>query len=93
LAELRLPAQRLIGQAGFPLRILWCSQSGDHPENNLVEFGDILDMKAEKKKKKQNPLKFLTTSWYLPSKSGNLEKYSLKSGEFGSCFFHEKSFV
>jgi hypothetical protein len=29
---------------------LWCSQSGDHPENNLVEFGDILDMKVGKKK-------------------------------------------
>jgi hypothetical protein len=48
LGEMRLPAQRLIGQAGFPLRILWCSQSGDHPENNLVEFGDILHMKVEK---------------------------------------------
>jgi hypothetical protein len=70
---------------------LWWSQSGDHPENNLVEFGDILDMKVEKKK--QNPLKLLTTSWYLPSKSGNLEKNSLKSGEFGSFVFHEKSFV
>ncbi len=62
LGELRLLAQRLIGQAGFPFRILWCSQSGDHPENNLVKFGDILDMKVAKKK--QNPLKFLTTSWY-----------------------------
>jgi hypothetical protein len=29
---------------------LWCSQSGDHPENNFVEFGDILDMKVGKKK-------------------------------------------
>ncbi len=76
----------------FPLRILWSSQSGDHPENNLVKFGDKKDMKIDQKKK-QNPLKFLITSWYYPSKSGNLEKYSVKFGEFGSCFFHEKSFV
>jgi hypothetical protein len=60
LGELRLPAQRLIGQAGFPLRILWCSQSGDHPENFLFEFGDILDMKVEKKNR------ILWNSWLPP---------------------------
>jgi hypothetical protein len=25
-----------------------CSQSGDHPENNLAKFGYILDIKLEK---------------------------------------------
>jgi len=31
------------------LRILWCSQSGDHPENNLTKFGYMIDMKVGKK--------------------------------------------
>jgi hypothetical protein len=30
------------------LRILWYSQSGDQPENNLAKFGYVLDMKVEK---------------------------------------------
>jgi hypothetical protein len=34
---------------GFLLRILWWSQSGNHPENDLAKFGYILDMKVEKK--------------------------------------------
>jgi len=29
---------------------LWCSQSGDHPKNNVANFGYILDMKVGKKK-------------------------------------------
>jgi hypothetical protein len=37
---------------GFLLRILWCSQSGDHPESNLANFSYILDTKVGKKKKK-----------------------------------------
>ncbi len=28
--------------------ILWCSQSDDHPKNNLAKFGYLLDMKIEK---------------------------------------------
>jgi hypothetical protein len=32
------------------LRILWCSQNGDHSENNLAKFGDMIDMKIGKKK-------------------------------------------
>jgi len=28
------------------LRILWCSQSGDHPGNDLARFGYIIDMKV-----------------------------------------------
>ncbi len=31
------------------LSILSCSQSGDHPENNLAKFGYMLDMKVENK--------------------------------------------
>jgi hypothetical protein len=36
---------------------LWCSQSGDHPENKLAKFKYILDMEVgEKKKKNRIPL-------------------------------------
>jgi hypothetical protein len=48
---------------GFLLRILWCSQSGDHPENSLAKFGYILDMKV----KKENRI-LLSSSW-LPTKT------------------------
>jgi hypothetical protein len=43
--------------------ILWCSQSGDLPENNLAKFGYVIDMKigGKKTKKKQNPSMFLAT--------------------------------
>jgi len=34
---------------GFLWRILWCSQSDNHPENNLAKFGYIIDMKIRKK--------------------------------------------
>jgi hypothetical protein len=34
--------------------ILWYSQSGDRPENNLAKSGYVPDMKVEKKKKKQS---------------------------------------
>ncbi len=33
---------------GFVLRILWCSESGNHPGNNFAIFGYIIDMKVEK---------------------------------------------
>jgi hypothetical protein len=33
---------------GFVLRILWCSQSGHDPENNLAKFRYILDMELGK---------------------------------------------
>jgi len=42
--------------AGFLLRILWCSQSGDHNENNLAKFDYILNMKVGKN---QNSFIFL----------------------------------
>jgi hypothetical protein len=31
---------------GFLWRILWCSQSGYHPGNNLAKFGYKIDMKV-----------------------------------------------
>jgi hypothetical protein len=37
---------------------LWCSQSVDHPENNLAKIGYILDIKVEEK---QNPSIFFAT--------------------------------
>jgi hypothetical protein len=36
-------------RAGFLLRILWCSQSDDHSQNDLAKFGYILEMKVERK--------------------------------------------
>jgi hypothetical protein len=45
----------------FILRILWCSQSGNRPENNLAKFGYILHMKI----KKQSPSIFLATYWKI----------------------------
>ncbi len=48
----------------FLLRILRCSQSGDHPENDLTKFGYTPDMKVRKKKKEkkaQNSSTFLAT--------------------------------
>jgi hypothetical protein len=53
---------------------LWCSQSGDHPENNLAKLGYILDMKVEKKQK----------AFYI---FGYLLKLIIKkSWEFGELF-------
>jgi hypothetical protein len=43
--------------------MLSCSQSGDHPENNLAKFGYMLDMKVEKKKNR-----FYVVLW-LPTRS------------------------
>jgi len=43
------------------LRILGCSQSGNHPENNLTTFGYILGMKVEKNR----ILLYLATYWNL----------------------------
>ncbi len=42
------PPDRLKLVPGFLLRILWCSESGNHPKNNFAIFGDIIDMKVEK---------------------------------------------
>ncbi len=33
---------------GFLLRVLWCSQKGDHHENDLAIFGYILHMEVQK---------------------------------------------
>jgi hypothetical protein len=49
---------------GFLLRILWCIQSGYHPENNLAKFGYILDMKlGERKKERKKNRILLKNSW------------------------------
>ncbi len=44
-------------------RILWCSQSGFHPENNLAKFGYILGYQT--RKAKQNPLSFCIIGYLL----------------------------
>jgi len=48
------------GQGFFSVRILWCTQNGDHPENNLAKFGYILFRKQAKPKKKKK-----TESFYI----------------------------
>ncbi len=63
---------------GFLLRILWCSQSGYHPGNNLAKFGYKMDMKVggeEEEDKKQSPFIFLITFWKL------LKRISWKFGK------------
>jgi hypothetical protein len=50
------------------LMILWCSQSGDYPENDLAKFGYIIDIQVEKK---QNPSIFLTAFWKLLQGAGD----------------------
>jgi len=46
---IRRKCQRWLFRVGFLLRILLCSQSGDHPENDLAKFGYILHIKVPKK--------------------------------------------
>ncbi len=79
-------------KAGFLLRILWCSQSGNHPQNNLAKFGYILNMKVQKKKKKQNASMFLATTTTYHKNLVILIQFSSKSSKFGP-FYHEKSLV
>jgi hypothetical protein len=50
----------LISQAEFFLRILGCSQGGDHPETNLANSGYMPDMKV---KKHQDPSIFFPIYW------------------------------
>jgi len=73
---------------GFLVRILWCSESGNHPENDFAIFGDIIDMKVEKNK-------ILLYSW-LPSVSCHKTLamwnfFSQKSGEYGPFYPMYKS--
>jgi len=42
------------------VKILWCSQSGDLPENNLAKFGYVIDMKKKNR--------ILLCSW-LPTRT------------------------
>jgi len=77
----RLQIHDTYAPTGFVLRILWCSQSGDHPENNLAKFRYILDMEVGKKNR--IPL----YSWpHTGTYHKNLVIWNflfLKSGEFG----------
>ncbi len=59
----------------------WCSWSGGHPYDDLARFGYMLDMKAQNK---QNPSIFLATYWNSSLKSGDLDCFIWKSGEFGA---------
>jgi hypothetical protein len=54
----------------FFLRILWCSQGGDHPETNLANSGYMPDMNLFKKN--QDPSIFLAT-WNLLWKNWRFE--------------------
>jgi hypothetical protein len=63
------------------LRILWCSQSGNNPENNLLKFGYILHMEVEKKK---NPFHILG---YPSIKIWRFEIVFFKNWQF-CTFFH-----
>ncbi len=60
----------------FLLRILWCSQSDNHPENNLAKFGYIIDMKIRKQ----------TISFYI---LGYLLEVSIKVWQFGIFKFQK----
>jgi len=71
---------------GFFLRILWCSWSGHHPENNLAKFGYIIDMKVYIFK-----IKSFFILGYLLKGIIKLWQLNLKSGEFGPS--NEKSFA
>jgi hypothetical protein len=60
---------------------LWCSQSGNHPENNLAKVGYIQDTKMGKKKRSFYILGYLLDLMAIQI------AFSLESDEFGS-FFH-----
>ncbi len=74
---------------GFLFRILWCSQSDNHPENNLAKFGYIRDMKVGKTKKKKN--RSLLYSW-LPSRRYHktLAIWKLEISWIWAIFFPKK---
>ncbi len=63
------------------LRILWCSQSDDHPENNLAKFGYIYESRKEEEE-------WLPTGTHHqnPAVWGKKKQKSSKSGKFGSFF-------
>jgi hypothetical protein len=50
VSPLKVPTHQSPGQAiGFCFKDFGRHQSGDHPENNLAKFGNILQMKVELK--------------------------------------------
>ncbi len=65
-------------------QFLWCSQTGDHPQEDLAKFGYKPYLKVENFK---NPFIFLTTRWNLLLKSGELNFISLlKPGKMRAIF-------
>ncbi len=68
------------------LRILWCSQSDDHPENNLAKLGYIY----ESKRKEEG---WLPTGTYHQNPAVWKRKKNLQNLANLGHFFHEKSFV
>ncbi len=76
---------------------MWCSQSGDHLENNLAKCGYILvDMKVGGPKKKEKKKKRILPYSWLPAGTCHTDlaiwkKGFSKSGEFGLFFLPLKS--
>jgi hypothetical protein len=73
--------------SGFLLRVLWCSQSGNHPKNNLAKFG--LPTRYESSKRNGillyswlPTLELIIKIWKLGKKK--IFKKSSKSGKFES---------
>ncbi len=65
---------------------MWCSQSGDHPENNLAKFGYILDMKGGKQTESFNIL------GYLSELIKRMWWFDFKQFTFSKLFEFETSF-
>jgi hypothetical protein len=66
---------------------LSCSQSGDHPENNLTKFGYMLDMKVENKMNRFYVVLWLPTRSYhkiLMIRIFNLLRNMVNSGHFSN---------
>jgi hypothetical protein len=83
-----LPAHWDPLRAGFLLRILWCSQSGNHQENNLA----IWLYTRYESRKKQNPSMFLVTYWNLLSKKIYSKNKLFEIWQFGSFFSMKNPF-
>jgi hypothetical protein len=72
------------GRAVFLLRILLCSESSHHTENNLAKFGFILVMKSCKTRDSFYPFGYLLEPIIKTYRFGGC--FPSKSGEFGSFF-------
>ncbi len=77
----------------FFLAILWCSHTGNHPQEELANFG----YKSSERKvgNFKNPVIFLATclETSICLKDDNFRIiFSVKSGDFGTFVFPQKSF-